>query len=64
MKNIQMEVEGKKLIITIDLSQEYGRSSSGKSVTIASTDGNISVPGQEDVKIGINVYRPLPKDGR
>ena len=61
MKNIQMTVDGDKLIITVDLSQEFGLSSSGKSITIASTEGNISVPGREDVKVGLNVYKPKPK---
>ena len=61
MKNIQMTVEGNKLVITIDLNQEFGLSSSGKSITIASTEGNISVPGHEDVKVGLNVYKPKPK---
>ena len=61
MKNIQMTVEGDKLIITVDLNQEFGLSSSGKSITIASTEGNISVPGREDVKVGLNVYKPKPK---
>ena len=61
MKNIQMSVKGKELIITVDLSQKYGRSSSGKSITIASTEGNISVPEHEEIKVGINVYVPLPK---
>ena len=61
MKNIQMTVEGDKLIITVDLNQEFGLSSSGKSITIASTEGNISVPGREDVKVGLNVYKPKRK---
>ncbi len=61
MKNIQMTVEGDKLVITVDLNQEFGLSSSGKSITIASTEGNISVPGREDVKVGLNVYKPKPK---
>ena len=61
MKNIQMNVERDKLIIIVDLSLEFGLSSSGKSITIASTEGNISVPGREDVKVGLNVYRPKPK---
>ena len=64
MKNIQMDVEGQKLIITVDLSQEFGCSSSGKSMIIASTEGNIPVPAHDDLKIGINIYRPLPKDGQ
>jgi hypothetical protein len=64
VKNIQMTVEGQKLIITVDLSQKYGRSSSGKSITIASTEGNISVPEHEEIKVGMNVYVPLPKGGQ
>jgi hypothetical protein len=64
VKNVKMKVEDNKLIITIDLDQEYGRSSSGKSITIASTEGNVSVPEHDEIKVGINVYRPLPKGGR
>lgn len=58
MKNVEYKVEGKKLIITIDLSKEFGDSKSGKSVTIASTEGNVSVEGVTDVKLGLNCYKP------
>ncbi len=61
MKNVEMNVEGNKLIIVVDLNQEFGLSSSGKSVTIASTEGNIAVPGREEVKVGLNIYKPRPK---
>ena len=61
MKNVQIDVEGKKLTIVVDLDQEFGLSSSGKSVTVASTEGNVSVPGHEEIKIGLNVYKPRPK---
>ncbi|GCE05819.1 hypothetical protein [Dictyobacter aurantiacus] len=61
MKNVDLKVEGNKLIIAVDLGQEYGLSSSGKSITIASTEGNITVPGREDIKIGLNIYKPRPK---
>jgi ABC-type molybdate transport system ATPase subunit len=57
MKNIEMKVEGKILTIKIDLSQEFGRSSSGKTTIIASTEGNIGVPDNEEIKIGLNVYK-------
>lgn len=57
MKNIEMKVEGKILTIKIDLSQEFGRSSSGKTTIVASTEGNISVPDNEEIKIGLNVYK-------
>lgn len=57
MKNVEMQVEGDILTIRVDLSKEYGLSSSGKSVIIASTEGNQPVEGKEEVKIGLNVYR-------
>lgn len=56
--NVQMEVQGETLVIRVDLTKEYGLSSSGKSVLIASTGGNVAVIGREEVKIGLNVYRP------
>lgn len=57
MKNIEMKVKGNKLTIEIDLSKEFGQSSSGKSTIVASSGGNVSVPDHEDIKIGINVYK-------
>ena len=61
MKNIEMNVEGDKLIIIVDLNQEFGLSSSGKSITVASTEGNVAIPNREEIKIGLNVYKPKPK---
>ena len=40
MENVKWEVKDRKLIIEIDLTQEFGRSKSGKTITIASTKGN------------------------
>ena len=62
MKNVELNVEGNKLVIVVDLNQEFGPSSSGKSITVASTEGNIAVPGREEVKIGLNIYKPRPKN--
>ena len=56
-KNVNMRIEGKKLIIEVDMDQDFGLSKSGKTRIIASTEGNISAPGDEDIKIGLNVYR-------
>ena len=56
MKNIEINVAGDVLTIKVDLSKTFGKSSSGKSTIIASTEGNVSVPGKEEVKIGLNVY--------
>jgi len=57
VKNVEMKVEGNTLIIKVDLTKDFGPSSSGKTTIIASTEGNQSVPDQENVKIGLNVYK-------
>jgi hypothetical protein len=56
MKNVDMSIEGNILTIKVDLSKEFGPSSSGKTIIIASTEGNIAVPDREE-KVGLNVYR-------
>ena len=61
MKNIDMKVEGQTLTITIDLAQDFGESSSGKSIIIATTEGNVSLPEKEEVKIGLNIYKKKQK---
>lgn len=61
MKNVRMHVEGSILTIVVDLNQDFGLSSSGKSITIASTEGNVNVPNNEEIKIGLNIYKPKPK---
>ncbi len=57
MKNVEMTVDGNILNIKVDLSKEFGLSSSGKTIIIASTEGNQSVPGNEGIKVGLNVYK-------
>lgn len=56
VKNVEMTVTGNILTIKVDLSKEFGPSSSKKSIIIASTEGNVSVPNRQE-KVGINVYR-------
>jgi hypothetical protein len=56
MKNVEMKVEGNILTIKVDLSKEYGPSSSGKTIIVASTEGNIPIP-ERDEKVGLNVYK-------
>jgi hypothetical protein len=57
MKNCEMKLDGNILTITVDISKEFGKSSSGKSIIIGSTEGNVAIPEKEDIKIGLNVYR-------
>lgn len=57
MKNVEMTLEGDILTIKVDVTKEFGPSSSGKTIIIASTEGNVSIPGAEDKKVGLNVYK-------
>jgi len=56
MKNVHLEAQGDTLTVTVDLSQDFGPSKSGKNTIVASTGGNKTIPGREE-KIGLNVYR-------
>ena len=56
MKNVKMAVVKNMLTITVDLSKTFGPSASGKSILIASTEGNTKIPGQEAIMLGLNVY--------
>ena len=57
MDNVQIEVKDKKAIITIDLNKEFGKSKSGKTIVVATTRGNVPIPGAETFRIGLNCYR-------
>jgi ABC-type molybdate transport system ATPase subunit len=59
MKNIEMEVKENILTIKIDLDREFGPSKSGKTTIIATTSGNISLPDNEDIKLGLNCYKKV-----
>lgn len=56
MKNVEMAMEGTILTIKVDVSKKFGPSASGKTTIIASTEGNVTIPGREE-KVGLNVYR-------
>ncbi|MDT7043273.1 hypothetical protein [Candidatus Nitronereus thalassa] len=56
MKNVALSVDGNMLTIKVDLSQDFGPSSSGKTTIIASTEGNVTIPDREE-KIGLNIYK-------
>jgi len=60
MKNVEMKLDGDILTIKVDITKEFGPSASGKTIIIASTEGNISIPDKEDVKIGLNIYKKKP----
>ena len=58
MKNVEMSVKDNILTLKVDLTEEHGTSGSGKSLIIGTTEGNAKVPGHEEVRVGLNVYRP------
>jgi hypothetical protein len=57
MKNVEMKVDGNILTVKTDLTKDFGPSSSGKTIIIASTEGNVAVEGHAETKVGVNVYR-------
>ena len=59
MKNVILETKGNMLVITVDMTQNFGPSASGKTTIIASTEGNQAVtsPTGERISIGLNVYK-------
>ena len=56
MENIEFDVTGNELIIRVDLSHRGAVSSTGKTIRVASTEGNVPVEGAEGVIAGINLY--------
>lgn len=58
MTGFTYHVNGDKLTIEVDLSNDAGSSKSGKTRIIASSHGNIGLDGaDESIKLGLNVYR-------
>lgn len=57
MKNVSMSVQKNILTITVDLSKEFGPSSSGKTTIVASTEGNQPVNGSDSIRVGLNIYK-------
>lgn len=62
--NVETKITGNKLVITVDLEQRHGKSGSGKSVTIASTQGNEKLSGKHaGISFGLNVYEKVNGGG-
>lgn len=61
MKNVDIQVQGTKAVITVDLAARHGKSASGKSETVATTEGNVEIPGFPGLRIGLNAYVSAPK---
>lgn len=63
-KNVLYKVDGKKLLIEIDLTAEQEESKSGKSMIIASTRGNKRVLKDKEVFLGLNLYEKIKKEAK
>lgn len=64
MKNIEIKRDKEdqsKLIVEIDLSKEYGYSRTGKTIIIASTEGNHRIT-TDGVVLGLNCYKYPTQD--
>lgn len=62
VKNVEMTVDGNILTIKVNLTKDFGPSSSGKTIIIASSEGNVPIPDREEmdreeIKVGLNVYK-------
>jgi hypothetical protein len=57
MKNVNAEVKGTTLTLTIDLAADHGPSKSGKTIVVGTTEGNADIPGFPGFKLGLNVYK-------
>lgn len=56
MDNAKLTVNGRTLTITVDLDQNLGPSSTGKTDIIATTHGAVPVPGHATAKLNLSIY--------
>ena len=58
MKNIAISIKEDKMLIEVDLTENFGKSKSGKSTIIASSEGNQSITHNgEVIYVGLNIYK-------
>jgi len=64
MQNIKQEVNGNILTLTVDLSERHGKSKSGKTIRVASSEGSKKIEGT-NIVFGLNVYEinEIKKEG-
>lgn len=58
MKNVKIDTKNGKINIVIDPAKDFGPSKSGKTIVIATTQGNQTIEvGGKQVVLGVNAYR-------
>jgi hypothetical protein len=60
MSGITFAVKGNVVTVSFPLDANLGLSASGKSQMVATTHGNVNIPGT-DITIGVNAYRKASK---
>jgi hypothetical protein len=58
MDNVNAEVKGTQLVVTVDLTKDFGASSSGKTNIVASSRGGVALAGNQGFCLNISVYKP------
>ena len=61
MRNVMFEVRGDILIINVDLTKNFGPSSTGKTTVVASTGGNKEIASHPGMVFGLNCFIKKPK---
>jgi hypothetical protein len=57
MKNVEMKVDDNQILtIQVDLKKTFGPSKSGKTIIVASSEGNQNIPERAE-KIGLNIFK-------
>ena len=56
MINMELKRKDDQLTITVDLSQDHGPSASGKTIRLATSNGNQKIEGTDAI-IGLTMYR-------
>lgn len=62
MQNIVQRIEGNKMILEIDLTQDFGKSTSGKTLTVANSGfAKIEHPAVQNGGFKLSVWKGIPK---
>jgi hypothetical protein len=67
VKNIDVKINKNQMVLTVDLSKRFNPSVSGKTIIIASTEGNAKIEGHDGLQFGLNVFAKnadAPKPGK
>lgn len=61
MDNIKYNKEGDELVIRIDLTKNFGTSSTGKSAVVANSHGHSTLPDMGGLRLNLYLSTPVEK---